>query len=170
MVKVSTYPVTEGALTNSADTLICAVDPSWQVQDEETVKINMPLSSGANEMDSLFRLPAQSLAFGSLPPDIFNILNVIRYVCRNPIRANISKDLFEYRYLRLPKVEDIDIHPIISSENNFTQEDLLQWISGNVSTEEEDSIRRSLSRRQFKSTKSPKTQKMVVFDSPFIEK
>jgi putative transposase len=99
----------------------------------------------------------------SLLDSSFALAYVYKYVCRNPVRANICSNVEDYRYNTLnapesgiPIVEGFDSYwraiPRVFSER-------LRWLNQGTSKEREELIRKGLRRYRFKFSTDSNLQK-----------
>ncbi len=82
--------------------------------------------------------------------------NVIRYIVQNPIRADICKDIRNYKYM-LINWENLDL-------GNYGQSDYIKWFNSVPSECEREAIGRGLKRGEFQIA-IDKGRKKIKFDN-----
>lgn len=77
--------------------------------------------------------------------------NVIRYICQNPLRANLCEKVEDYPYLHIPSFDLVDGHQ--------SQVDFLQWLNLVPDHAEMKGVKKGLQKREFKVSLNPENKK-----------
>lgn len=91
------------------------------------------------------------------------LVNVIRYIYQNPLKANLVSSIFQYKYSSLPQYLGVENHGLFISPDFYTfkmfgreyfgRREWIDWVRTPFREFERDIIRNSLKRSTFKFTK-----------------
>lgn len=101
----------------------------------------------------------------------FYYMNALKYVFRNPVKANLCQRVEEYPYSTLRGQLGFRqlLIPMINYEELFTDtERFLQWLNTSYSEEENEAIRKALKKREFEISASRLTKKQIQFGQPLF--
>lgn len=81
-------------------------------------------------------------------------LNVIRYICQNPLRAGLVEKVEHYPFLKIPRPAD----------DQGKISDFLQWLNDDSHVKEQQIVKKALYYREFRPGRDPQTKRKFVFD------
>lgn len=102
----------------------------------------------------------------SLIHEDLHYYHVLKYVYRNPVKANIVKRVEDYPFSTLSReIESLGMKIPIHNPYQFSQLDSLNWLNDSHSSDQNESITRGLKWGQFRFSGSAEQRKPPAFPS-----
>ena len=109
--------------------------------------------------------------FRSMIKSPHHYLNVYKYIYYNPVEANISKNVLDYKYSSLQGLVGINCHIIPIQENTIFDmgvEPCLEWLNKETDPEHWAVMKKALKKSEFKLSRCSKTSKAHFLETGLL--